>query len=251
MPELIVLGTAASVPNAEHDTVSLLLRGPGWAVLIDCGGSPLHKLARLGVEPDQIRAVVLTHRHADHIYGLSILVQGLWLGGREAPLPIYGPAETLDVARDLLALFSLAEREDMFNIVWHPVPLRQGRTVLEVEGVRIRAAPTVHGDVQTLALRFENTATGRSVVYSADTKPCEAVVQLAAGTDLLIHEATGDYYNHSSPAGAAQVAREAGVERLALIHYPVVGVNLERWRAGAEGFPGPVSLAQDGDVYEF
>jgi len=200
---------------------------------------------------DQIRAVVLTHRHADHLYGLPILVQGLWLGGREAPLPIYGPAETLDIARDLLALFSLAEWEEMFEIEWRPVPLRQGQAVLEVEGVRISAAPVVHGSVQTLALRFENTATGRALVYSADTEPCEAVVQLAAGADLLIHEATGEFPGHSSPADAAGVAREAGVERLALIHYPVVGVDLERWRANAVGFPGPVSLAQDGGVYEF
>ena len=111
MPELVVLGSAASVPDADHDTVSLLLRGPGWAVPVDCGGSPLHKLARLGVERDHIRAVVLTHRHADHLYGLPILVQGLWLGGREASLPIYGPAETLDVAQELLDLFTLAERE--------------------------------------------------------------------------------------------------------------------------------------------
>lgn len=29
MPELIVLGTAASVPDAEHDTLALALRGPG------------------------------------------------------------------------------------------------------------------------------------------------------------------------------------------------------------------------------
>ena len=115
--------------------------------------------------------------------------------------------------------------------------------------MRITAAPAIHGSVQTLALRFENTATGRAIVYSADTEPCEAVVQLAAGADLLIHEATGDHPGHSSPADAAQVAREAGVSRLALIHYPVVGVDLDRWRAGAAGFPGPVSLAQDGDVY--
>ena len=81
MPELLVLGTAASVPNADHDTVGLALRGRDWAVLVDCGGSPLYKLSRMGVDLDHIRAVVLTHRHADHIYGLPMLVQGLWLSG--------------------------------------------------------------------------------------------------------------------------------------------------------------------------
>jgi len=171
MPELVVLGTAASVPDAEHDTVGLVLHGLDWAVLIDCGGSPLHKLAQLGVESEVVHAVLLTHRHADHVYGLPMLVQGLWLGGREDPLPIYGPAETLDVARSLLDLFSLAERPDMFTLEWHAVPLREGRRVLEVEDVQIIAAPMVHGQVDTLALRFENTKTGQAVVYSAATDP--------------------------------------------------------------------------------
>ncbi len=250
MPELIVLGTAASVPDAEHDTVGLALRGPDWAVLIDCGGSPLHKLARVGVDMEAIRAIVLTHRHADHLYGLPMLVQGLWLSGREAPLPVYGPAETLDVAHTLLELFDMAERPDMFSLQWHPLLPREGRLVMEVGGVRISAAPVHHGQVETLAYRFENTATGRAIVYSADTEPCAALVRLALGADLLIHEATGEHTGHSSPAQAAEVAREAGVTRLALIHYPVRGVNLEAWRLAAAGFPGPVLLARDGDVYQ-
>jgi ribonuclease Z len=246
---LIVLGSAASVPDAHHDTVSLLLRGPDWAVLIDCGGSPLHKLARAGAAMDSIRAVVLTHRHADHLYGLPILVQGLWLGGREASLPVYGPAETLGVAQELLQLFNLPAQEGMFALEWHAVPSGEGRRVLAVGGVQITAATVDHGQTETLALRFENTNSGQAIVYSADTEPCPALVRLAACADLLLHEATGDYAGHSSPAEAAEVAREAGVARLALIHYPVRGVNLEAWRAAAAGFPGPVTLAQDGDVY--
>ena len=97
MPELVILGTAASVPDAEHDTVALVLRGLEWAVLIECSGSSLYKLAQVGIPRDHLSAVILTHRHADHVYGLPMLVQGAWLGGRTAPLPIYGPQETLDI----------------------------------------------------------------------------------------------------------------------------------------------------------
>jgi ribonuclease Z len=249
LPELIVLGTAASVPDADHDTVGLVLRGPDWAVLIDCGGSPLHKLARIGVTREEIQAVILTHRHADHIYGLPMLVQGLWLGGREPPLPVHGPAEVLSVARRLLALFNLDERDDMFRLEWHPVPLREGQSLLKVDNVRITSAPAVHGDAQTIALRFDNLDSGRSAVYSADTEPCAAVARLAAGVDLLLHEATGSYHGHSSAAQAAEVAREAGVQRLALIHYPVHGRDLDAWRGAVAESPGVVALADDGDMY--
>ena len=249
MAELIVLGSAASVPDSDHDTIGLALRGNGWVILIDCGGSPLHKLARFGVVLEEIRAVILTHRHADHMYGLPMLVQGLWLGGREAPLPVYGPAQTLDKACQLLALFDLDERENMFDLEWRPVPLREGRRVLTVKAVRITSTPVVHAGNDTLALRFDNTATQRAIVYSADTEPCPELVHLAAGADLLIHEATGEHPGHSSPAEAAETAREAGVLQLALIHYPVRGVNLDGWRRQAAGFLGPVTLARDGDIY--
>ena len=249
MAELIVLGSAASVPDAEHDTVSLVLRGPVGSILIDCGGSPLHKLARLGVEQEEIRAAILTHHHADHLYGLPILVQGLWLGARQAPLPVYGPQQALDRAHKLLELFDLVDREGMFALSWHPVPLREGRRVLSLGDIRITSAPVVHASTDTLALRFEDTATKRAIVYSADTEPCPALARLAAGVSMLLHEATGDFPGHSSPEQAAELAREAGVGQLALIHYPVRGVNLEAWRRRAAEFSGPVTLARDGDIY--
>ena len=249
MAELIVLGSAASVPDGEHDTVSLALRGPGWAVPIDCGGSSLHKLDRFGVALEEIHAVILTHRHADHMYGLPMLVQGLWLGGREAPLPVYGPAQALDKACQLLALFELDEREGMFDLEWHPLPLREGRSVLTVNDVQVTSTPVVHAGNDTLALRFDNTATGRSIVYSSDTEPCPEMVRLSGSADLLLHEATGEHPGHSSPVEAAEIGREAGALQLVLIHYPVHGVNLDAWRRRAAGFPGPVTLAQDGDIY--
>jgi ribonuclease Z len=249
MPQLILLGSAASVPDAEHDTVSMVLRGPEWSVLIDCGGSPLHKLARLGIDSETIRAVILTHGHADHLYGLPILVQGLWLGGREAPLPVYGPGQALDRAQQLLALLDLVDSDRRLSLEWHPVPLREGRQVLAVGEIRITASPVVHGDQDTLALRFENSITKRVIVYSADTEPCPTLIRLAAGADLLLHEATGDFPGHSTPVEAAEVAREAGVAQLALVHYPVHGVEPEAWRRQAAGFPGEVTLARDGDVY--
>ena len=249
MAEWIVLGTAASVPDAEHDTIGYVLRGASWAVLIECGGSPLYKLARLGIQREELEAVVLTHGHADHIYGLPMLVQGLWLGGREAPLPIYGPSQTLDRARQLLALFDLDEREEMFEIQWKQIPLRENREVLSPHGIKITASPVIHGSEDAVALRLDQLATGWSLVYSSDTEPAPALVRLAAGANLLIHEAAGEAAGHSSPAQAAEVAREAGVERLVLTHYPVVDVDLEQWRRKAAGQGVEVELAQDGDTY--
>jgi ribonuclease Z len=68
---------------------------------------------------------------------------------------------------------------------------------------------------------------GKSVAYCTDTRPCNAAVELARGVDLLIHEATyleelkdeAREYGHSTAAGAARVALEAGARRLLITHF--------------------------------
>ncbi len=67
---------------------------------------------------------------------------------------------------------------------------------------------------------------GRKIVYSGDTRPCENILNLAKGADLLIYEATfSDEYKetanenmHSTPSQGAKIAKEAVVKKLILIH---------------------------------
>jgi ribonuclease Z len=68
---------------------------------------------------------------------------------------------------------------------------------------------------------------GRKVVVCGDTGATPAVAELAEGADVLVHEATflnedaqrAAEVGHSTPAGAAAAAREAGVKTLILTHF--------------------------------
>ena len=67
---------------------------------------------------------------------------------------------------------------------------------------------------------------GRRVVYTGDTKPSKVIAALARGADVLIHDCTLDLshsklasdFGHSTAAGAARVAKAAGVGILFLVH---------------------------------
>ncbi|MEM3028305.1 MAG: ribonuclease Z [Candidatus Bathyarchaeia archaeon] len=67
---------------------------------------------------------------------------------------------------------------------------------------------------------------GLKVVYTGDTRPSEAIVELSKDADLLIHDGTFDgslaekakEEGHSTVLEAAEVALKAGVKRLVLTH---------------------------------
>src|SRR5437763_7705794 len=110
------LGTSAGVPSVARDTTSLVFVGDGGAILVDCGGSPVQRLRRAGVDPLTISHVVVTHLPPDHAYGLPALIENLRHLGRVAPLGVLCRAEHVDALRTLLSVFGLWKRTAMFPI---------------------------------------------------------------------------------------------------------------------------------------
>jgi ribonuclease Z len=92
---------------------------------------------------------------------------------------------------------------------------------------RGRAVTLPDGRVVEPSVLVGEPRPGRKVVLSGDTRPCAATVEAARGADLLVHEATfGDEEaaravetGHSTAREAAQVAAEAGVRSLLLVHF--------------------------------
>lgn len=197
------------------------------ACLIDVGGSPVQKLRRLGVDPVALTAVVVTHTHPDHVYGLPALVQNLIILGRRAPLPVYCRVEHVALIRELLGLFELVgqpgglpDGPPRLEVPVLGVEPREAEPLFTADGLEVSASPNVHGRMPNLAVRV---ALGeRTVVYSSDTRPCAAVAGLARGANVLVHEATFAHPDptqwHSTAREAGEVAREAGVRRLLLTH---------------------------------
>ncbi len=66
-------------------------------ILIDAGISCkriLESLSQIGLSPDDISAVVVTHEHSDHVKGLGVLAKKL-------NIPIYATAATVEKLREL------------------------------------------------------------------------------------------------------------------------------------------------------
>ncbi len=245
MPKLIILGSANAISDQDHENTHMVVVGEKRLVLIDCVSSPITRLEQVGVHAIELTDLILTHFHPDHVLGVPLLLMNLWLMGRHEPLTIHGLQHTLDRTETVMGAYGWSEWPNFFPVTFHRLPTQEMVPVLEDEEIGIFASPVQHF-IPTIGVKIVGTVSRKTLVYSCDTEPCPAVDRLAAGADVLIHEATGASPGHSSAAQAGEAAFKARAGALLLIHYPIgVYANGDLIAEAREKYAGPVSLAKD------
>ena len=246
------------------------------AYVVDCGDGVARQLVLAGVPLRALRDVFITHQHSDHNADYGNLILLAWESGLAARVDCWGPPPLgrmtelfleMDAA-DIEARVSDEGRLPLRPLV-HAHELRAGGPVMEDENVRVTAALVPHPPmVPSFAYRFD--AADRSLVISGDTTASEALVTLAKGADVLVHEALYDaaavdrlvasvpnasdlrrsiISHHTTAEDAGRIATEAGVGMLVLSHLVPAedpAITDEMWRsAAARHFTGRIVVAKD------
>lgn len=216
--EVIVLGSAAAaVPGPGNAGSGYLVRHGDDALLVDCGNGVLGNLSR-HADFEEVDHLLLSHLHYDHV--LDIFPLTLRFRYFERTLPIHAPDGCQGTFETFFGLFS-GEPEKYLDL--HDHEAWTDREPVEVEDFTVTPVPVEH-NVPAYALRIERD--GAAVTYSADTRPCDALVEAAEGADLFLCEATlpggvtwdDAEENHMGAADAARTAAKADVDHLALTH---------------------------------
>ncbi|MEO6822517.1 MAG: MBL fold metallo-hydrolase [Candidatus Nanopelagicales bacterium] len=244
---LTVVGCAGSFPGPDSAASCYLLEHDGRRVLLDLGSGALGPL-QLHTGLEQVDAVVLSHLHPDHCLDLTGYDVARTYHGPQPPpeLLVLGPAGTAGRLNRASEVSEGSARHSSFTIRDH-VP------VAEVGPFRITTVAVVH-PVPAYATRVE--AGGRTVVYSGDTAPTPALVELARGADLALFEATW-FEGDDNPPGLHLTGAQAGhhatiaeVGRLLLTHL-VPGRDPDRTRQeAATHYSGQLALAVAGASYD-
>jgi ribonuclease Z len=219
MPKVIILGSSNAVPSKNHENTHMVIIGMKRTILVDCVGNPVVRLQQAGVDLDNLTDIVITHFHPDHVSGVPLLLMDMWLMGRSKPLNIYGLHYTLDRLEGLMGFYGWAEWPNFFPVGFYRLPEKEMAFVMDSDEFKVYSSP-VHHMIPTIGLRVECKVPDKILAYSCDTEPCEQTVHLAGGADILIHEAGGASYGHSSAEQAGLIATRAEVGKLYLIHYP-------------------------------
>jgi ribonuclease Z len=245
MAKIIILGSSNAIPTVEGENTHLAILTKSHTILVDCGANPVVRLEQAGIDYNTLTDIILTHFHPDHVSGLPLLLMDMWLAGRRKPITIYGLHFTLDRAEAMMGLYDWADWPNFFPVNFCRVPADELSIIMENPEVRILCSPVKHF-LPNIGLRFEFLSEDKTAAYSCDTEPCQTLLPLASGVDVLLHESAGAETGHSSAAQAAEVARQAEVGALYLIHYPTGKFSRQGLIDEAKTkFPGPVFLARD------
>jgi ribonuclease Z len=252
MAKLIFLGTASAVAYQGHENSFLVLQGETSSILVDCSTRPVMRLKEAGIDHNDLSDLIITHFHPDHVSGLATLIMDMWILGREKDFHIHGCEHAITRAIKLVDLFGWQDWSDLYPVHFHTLPLDELAPVLENQEFKIFSSPVQHM-IPTLGIRVEYKGGEFVVAYSSDTSPVPETVTLAADADVLIHEAAGTIYHHSTASQAGEIASQAGVKDLYLIHYPSPELISPDYTLSEakKTFPGNVYLAEDFMEIEF
>ncbi len=263
--ELIFLGTSSAIPTNHRNHSAIALKGFGEIILLDCGEGTQRQMTRARLSPMKINKIFITHFHGDHILGIPGMIQSMAFRGRTKPLHLFGPPGLLNLVCNIknFGYFALSfeiivhevkegviqdekdytvscckTKHSVLNLAYSFNEKREPKFIKEKaleygvqpgpdygklqRGIPVKVGDKVVKPEQVLG----EERTGRKIIYSGDTSPCNQMIEFSLNADVLIHESTFNNSHkenaietgHSTAQMAAEIAKKARVKRLILTH---------------------------------
>jgi len=227
------VGDGWPCPDRHHS--SFLYNLGGSCLLIDCGEGLSSSFSRSGHSYDALDGILLSHFHSDHVGGLFMFLQGMWLEKRQRPLTIYLPAEGIQPLKRMLEAVYLFE-----DLIGFPLRFQSlcAERVIEIGTIRVTPHATQHlaqlratfGRRRRQAFEcfsFVLEAGGRRVGHSAD-------IGLATDLDPLLAKPLDHLICELAHCELDAICRHLVGFRTAIARATFVHLSRNLWNVRAE-----------------
>ncbi len=184
-------------------------------ILFDCGYSMPPQWFKLGKQADFLDAIYISHRHADHCFGLPAILLRMDEEGRKKPLVVICQESCQYFLRDLTKTAYPNAGKLSFPVEF--VGVNEG-TVTDLEDLKLRYAESIHS-IRNLAVRVSTD--DWAYCYSGDGQFTIGTQHLYRDSDLLVHETflrKEKRDGHACVTDVIAMAEQNGVKALALTH---------------------------------
>lgn len=256
--KLTIIGSGSAVIRKERKAPSMVLEVGNKTLLFDCGWGCGVNLLEAGFDIQKIDHIFITHPHADHMGDLvslifSMTVTGIFLPEkkRTKPLVIHGYK---GLKKDFEVLHKIMHPEMIkYGFPFKLKVLEYTNSSRKIDDFDIKSKEVNHTEFfNAVAFRIEKGK--KSFVYSGDTANNENLVKLSKDADLAVYEmSVPDWYfkkrgpapTHLSPEECGQIAAQAGVKKLVLVHLYDNEPAKETRKAIKRNFKGQLIIPKD------
>ncbi|KEG04723.1 ribonuclease Z [Plasmodium vinckei vinckei] len=230
LPSFYFLGTGCSIPSAFRNVSGIILNiQKDFSVILDFGEGSLYQLYWISKSWVQftesiksIKVIFISHAHADHHVGIYY-----FLYIRKILFPHLNPPLILipKTLKNWMNLFNELFLDIEMRIIYNENDLEIKETISEDNFLTLHLFKVNHIK-ESYGIKIESKDIG-SIVYSADTRPCDNVKRFAKDCNILIHEATFDdellveaiNKKHSTIHEAMQISLDVNCQTLILTHF--------------------------------
>ncbi|MDK6028627.1 MBL fold metallo-hydrolase [Ignisphaera sp. 4213-co] len=217
MVKILFLGVGGWISNPLLGYTSFaVINSKGNWILVEAGEGAYQNIVKCGLKiNDNLKGIVISHRHGDHILGLPTILQiAKHLGIKE--VTIIGIDDVIEAVSELI---TASASQNTANIV-KAIRLDFGEKI-KIDDFEIEFLESVH---TIPAASIKIIANGKCIVYSGDTSYNPRLADFARKCDVLIHEVSSyseeaHKYGHSTYKDAFEIALKSNVKTLVLTHF--------------------------------
>ena len=248
--KVVICGSRSPLPSPGRAESCVLVEAGDDIYIFDLGNGSVNNLTQYQLPWPNVKAILITHMHSDHMADLPDAHLQSWIQGRTSPLKVYGPEGINLVTKGFELAYSADYQyrnehhgDDMLPMSiagFNAIQIIDNQLIPnDTTGLEILPFVVDHYPVNS-AFGFKISYKGRTVVISGDTIHDGSVLNYSKDVDLLVHSAISidivermrglapipqmdkilfdiqDY--HTSIEEAGEIARDANVKHLLIYH---------------------------------